>query len=144
MSENVVIAAHVETEMDADCAIAALADAGISAAKQESAHSGSPLLAMPGAMGFGSAQGYDILVNSAAEKEAKELLIGIGTLEASEADDEAEEPAEPAETADNTQETAPEPQGKVNPLLVILFLIALALFVIGIDKVIELIKSLLM
>ena len=139
MDENIIAIAHVETEMEADLAIAALADGGINAVKEgKNTLGGSTLLAMPTAMGFGASEGYDIVINASYRKKAAEILAGIGVMEA--AEDETEEAAE-----ETVQETPPQPEEpqKASPLMVILFLAALGLFVIGVDKLIELIKSLL-
>ncbi len=145
MDENIIVVSHVASEVDADCAIAALSDAGINAAKQyKNAPGGSTLLAFPGAMGFGASEGYDILVAKEAEKEAREVLIGTGFAAPTEAEI-YEAPAEDTEKessdAPATAAEAPEGSGKASALLMILFLAAAALFVIGVDKVIELIKS---
>lgn len=137
MDENIIAIAHVETEVDADCAVAALADGGINAVKEaKNTNNGSTLLAMPTAMGFGASEGYDIVINSAYRKKASEILAGIGMLEITE--EEAEEREE------EQAEEAPQPQEpqKASPLMIILFLAAMGLFVIGVDKLIELIKSL--
>ncbi len=146
MDENIVVVSHTATEIDADCAIAALADAGINAVKQyRNAPGGSTLFALPGAMGFGAAEGYDIIVSSEAERKAREVLIGAGF--AAPADEEASEKidapdeAEVSEDTETVSEQEP-PSAKGSALLMILFLAAAALFIIGIDKVIELIKSL--
>lgn len=150
MDENVIVVSHVASEVDAECAIAALSDAGINAAKQyKNAPGGSTLLAFPGAMGFGASEGYDILVAKEAENEAREVLIGTGFAEPAEAEISEEISEEPSEETENVSTEAPTPapaqavegSGKASALLMILFLAAAALFVIGVDKVIELIKS---
>ncbi len=151
MDENVVAVSHVLTEVDADCAIAALSDAGINAAKQYiNAPGGSTLLAFPSAMGFGASEGYDILVVREALKEAREVLIGAGFAEPEEelseksSEDtvsENTETSENKEVTENTAAQASENPRKASVLLMILFLAAAALFVIGVDKVIDLIKS---
>lgn len=147
MDENVIIVSHVATEVDADCAIAALADGGINAAKQyKNAPGGSTLFALPGGMGFGAAEGYDILVAKSAEKKAREILIGAGFAEPTEEEtsEEAEEVTE--ESTPETEEQAEDAQAKEatkgSGLMMLLFLVAAALFIIGVDKLIELIKSL--
>ncbi len=150
MDENVIVVSHVSTEMDADCAVAALSDAGINAAKQYiNAPGGSTLFALPGAMGFGASEGYDILVSKEAEEAAREVLIGVGFAEPSEkelTEDEShlseEITSEEITDSEKTEAAAvSESTGKASALLMILFLAAAALFVIGVDKVIELIKS---
>lgn len=150
MEDNVIVVAHVATEVDADCAVAALADGGINAVKQyKNAPGGSTLFAFPGAMGFGASEGYDIIVAKSAEKESREILIGAGFAEPTEEEsaevhevtDNAEEStADDSESTEKAQEEAAVTKG--SGLLMLLLLVAMALFVIGVDKLIELIKSL--
>lgn len=149
MDNNVIVVSHVATEVDADCAVAVLADSGINAAKQyRNAPGGSTLFALPGAMGFGASEGYDILVAAEAEGKAREILIGAGYAEPAEEEQnedaqvsDAEEPA--AEEALSEEKPAEqEAPARGSALLMILFLVAAALFVIGVDRLIEIIKSL--
>ncbi len=159
MSENVIIVSHAETEFDADCAIAALADGGINAAKQyRNAPGGSTLFAMPGGMGFGATEGYDILVNRDLYAKAREILIGAGFAEPTDeentsgesdfensTDDEAALNDAVSDETTSDDEITPREYAaatKGSGLMMILFLVAAALFIIGVDKLIELIKSL--
>ncbi len=150
MDENVIVVSHTATELDADCAVAALSDAGINAAKQyKNAPGGSTLLAFPNAMGFGASEGYDILVAKEVSEKAREVLIGTGFTEPAEdelsedavSENEAESESENVVSSGNTDVQVEGNSGKASALLMILFLAAAALFVIGVDKVIELIKS---
>lgn len=150
MDENVIVVSHTETEFDADCAIAVLLDGGINAAKQyRNAPGGSTLFAMPGGMGFGATEGYDILVNRDLYAKAREILIGAGFAEPTDeenAENEAdsEKPIDDENTVDEDEKARREYAAatKGSGLMMILFLAAAALFIIGVDKLIELIKSL--
>ncbi len=150
MDKNIVAVCHTATESEADFAIAALSDGGINASKQyKNAPGGSTLFAFPNAMGFGASEGYDILVVKEAENAARDILIGAGFVQPDEEEEAAEiqesetteEPA--AETSQSEEKTAQpeENSSKGSTLLMILFLVAAGLFVIGVDKLIELIKS---
>lgn len=143
-TENTVVLARVSTEMEAELALAALSDAGISAVKTPAAPEGQPftgVLSLPGVYGAAPVLGYDIVVSAENAEKGADILTGTGCLRSEEAEAaEAPESGDPSTPEgddakpSDTDEALPPRKGSV--LAIILLLVLITLFVLGVDKLI--------
>lgn len=153
MSENenrkTIIIAHVSEEIEAVSTVAALNDGGIDAGHRASVASGTAsLFKMPGMMGGGALDGYDILIDEADYDQAAEILCGIGMVDLSQISEEEEAESseisgeDTSDTAEDEAEEVPQERRFSSFWATLLILILIAVAVIGTDYIVELIKQL--